>query len=241
MRKNSLFVIALILIVASLAACDGSAGAHFGSGKVVDHEVEATGFTKVEAGGAFQIEIRQSESYNVVIRVDDNLVEGLDVYVSGGTLHIGFRSGFWVTNATRMEAEITMPELTGVDLSGASRGTITGFKSTKDFSADVSGASSLTGDLESGDVSLNVSGASSVDLAGSGGDLTAESSGASHIDLEDFPVQDASVEVSGASSATVAPSGRIDVEASGASHLYYLGSPTLGTVNTSGGSSIERK
>lgn len=240
MRKYGLFFIALILVVALLAACEGG-GAMFGSGKVVDHKVEATGFDRVEAGGAFQVSIRQSESYSVIIRVDDNLVEGLDVHVSGGTLHIGFRPGFWVTKATRMEAEITMPVLTGVELSGASRGTITGFRSSKDFRAEISGASSLSGDLESGNVSLNVSGASSVALNGSGGSLTAEVSGASHIDLEAFPVRDAAVEVSGASSATVAPSGRIDVEASGASHVYYLGSPTLGTVNTSGGSSIGRK
>jgi predicted small secreted protein len=240
MRKYSVVLIVLVLGVL-LAACNVQGGTVMGSGNIVDHKVEATGFDRVEAGGAFQVTINQSESYSVLIRIDDNLVRCLDTYVSGGTLSIGFKSECWISHATKMEAEITMPALTGVELSGASHGRITGFDSSKDLKIEVSGASSLQGDISAGNVTVNASGASSVTLTGAGGNLTAEVSGASRADLEDFPVRDASVEVSGASSATVYPSGRINVEASGASHVYYLGEPTLGTVNTSGGSSIGRK
>lgn len=240
MRKYSVLFIVLLL-GAMLAACNVQGSRVFGSGNVVDHKVEAADFDRVEAGGAFKVTIRQSESYSVIVRIDDNLVECLDAYVSGSTLKLGIRSACWISNATRMEAEITMPALTGIELSGASRGTITGFDSNKDLRVEVSGASSLEGDIVSGNVTVNASGASHVTLTGSGGNLTAEVSGASHLNLEDLPVQDASVEVSGASSATVYPSGRLNAEASGASHVYYLGEPTLGNVNTSGGSSIGRK
>jgi hypothetical protein len=46
---------------------------------------------------------------------------------------------------------------------------------------------------------------------------------------------------SGASTATVNASGTLDAEASGASHVRYLGSPTLGNVEVSGASSVERE
>jgi hypothetical protein len=230
----------VFVVVALLSACNPN-GTLFGSGKVVTQEVAASNFDRVEVGGAFRVDIRQAESYSVAIRIDDNLVQCLDVYASGGTLHIGLKSECWVSGATTMEAQVTMPTLTGMNLSGASHGTITGFKSSKDLTVEVSGASSLQGDIEAGNMRLNVSGASQLTLTGTGGNLTAEASGASHIDLEGLPIKDASVELSGASSATVYPSGRIDVGASGASHLYYLGSPTLGRVETSGASSIEGK
>ncbi len=68
-----------------------------------------------------------------------------------------------------------------------------------------------------------------------------DASGSSDVDLSDFPVADAGIDASGASTVTVNPSGRLDVEASGASNVYYLGEPSLGTIDTSGASSVEPK
>ena len=115
-----------------------------------------------------------------------------------------------------------MPELIGLDISGAGDVTITGLNSAQALVVDASGASHLQGDIEAGNVTFNLYGSSEVDLAG-------------------FPVVDANVNLNGGSEATVNPSGRLDVDASGASHVTYLGSPTLGKMDTSGASSIEQK
>jgi hypothetical protein len=99
----------------------------------------------------------------------------------------------------------------------------------------------LSGDIEAGDATFDASGASRVTLNGSARNVTVEGSGASHIDLSDFAVADAGVKLSGASTATVNPSGTLDVDASGASDVYYLGNPRMGNVETSGASSVGRK
>ena len=140
-----------------------------------------------------------------------------------------------------MEAEVTMPELTGLGLSSASHATITGFKSTKDLSVDLSSSSSLTGDIEAGDVSIDLSSSSEMTLVGSGGDMTVDVSSSSELDLSEFPVVNARVDASSSSMATVNVSGRLDADASGGSNVYYLGDPTMGEIDTSGGSSVEPK
>jgi hypothetical protein len=61
------------------------------------------------------------------------------------------------------------------------------------------------------------------------------------MDLADFQIDDANVNLSGASHATVNLNGTLNVEASGASSLEYIGNPTLGNVNTSGGSSVNKR
>ena len=88
---------------------------------------------------------------------------------------------------------------------------------------------------------LVVSGASTVDLTGSAADVSIEASGASKIRLADLPVNNARVDISGASNATVNARGRLDGSLSGGSVLYYRGNPTLGTLEASGGSRIEKK
>ena len=71
--------------------------------------------------------------------------------------------------------------------------------------------------------------------------MTIDASGGSQIDLSAFYVKGANVEASGGSQVTVSASGRLDVDASGGSRVYYLGSPTLGKVEESGGSDVRRK
>jgi hypothetical protein len=243
--KGKLFTlgIGLVLMVMSLG-CALIPGARTitGSGDLVTREEPITDFDKVDVSHAFHVDISQGDTFSVIVRVDDNLVEHLQVVKRGETLKIGLEPGLTpsVQDAT-MEAEVTMPELVGLELSGAVHATITGFKSMEALDVNLSGASDLRGDIEAGDAAFDASGASRVTLNGSAGDVSVEGSGASHIDLSDFAVADADVKVSGASTATVNPSGTLDVDASGASDVYYLGNPRMGDIETSGASSVKRK
>jgi len=234
--KGELFTLGFVLLLVPLLA-----GCALIGGNVVTREEAFTGFDKVDVSHAFQVDVSQGDTFSVVIRIDDNLVQYLDVVKEGNTLKIGLKPG-WETIRPRTEqAKITMPELTGLILSGASRGTITGFKSAEGLSLNVSGASSLQGDIEAGDASFSASGSSKVTLNGSAQDVMIDASGSSEFNLADLRVNNANVKASGASDVTVKPSGTLDANASGASHVYYLGSPTLGKVDTSGDSSVRPK
>ena len=105
----------------------------------------------------------------------------------------------------------------------------------------LSGASILSGSINSGDLKVDLSGASRLSLTGRGGDLDADLSGASSIELDEFPLHDANIDLSGASSAKVNLDGRLDAKASGASSVRYQGEPTMGNLSISGASSVGRE
>ena len=196
----------------------------------------------VEIGSAFDAVVQQGDTFAVVIRIDDNLEEYLQVTKLGQSLQVGLDPDrlLGLGNGT-LEAEITMPALSGIEASGASQVTLSGFDSSQTLRVVASGASSVEGDIRAGDVSIEASGARSISLAGGAGDLVLDVSGASSADLEEFPVSNILADLSGASSAVVNASGTLDVEASGASELSYLGNPTLGSVDTSGASTVREK
>ena len=146
-------MLVLFLLVALLVGCTPPGIPISGSGNVVTQEEDISAFDKLDVSEAFKVDIRQGETFSVVVRVDDNLVKYLQVIKEGNTLKIGLKPGISVRAATR-QAEVTMPELAGLDLSGASRASITGFKSTKSLDVDVSGASQLRGDIEAGNGAL---------------------------------------------------------------------------------------
>jgi len=207
---------------------------------VVTQEEAIAGFDKVDITQGFTVDISQGDSFTVVIQVDDNLVRHLRVVKQDSTLKIGLDRNRSYKDAT-LKAEVTMPELTGLDLSLGSHANITGFKSPKALDAALSGGSHLRGDIEAGSASFRLSGGSHLTLSGSGQDVSITASGGSQINLGDFPVADASVNASGGSEVTVKPSGRLDANASSGSPVYYLGSPTLGTIKESSGGEVRRK
>jgi len=61
------------------------------------------------------------------------------------------------------------------------------------------------------------------------------------LNLSDFIVTNANVELSGSSNATINTKSKLDYNASGASRLDYLGNPSIGKNQTSGGSAATRQ
>lgn len=211
-----------------------------GSGNPVTREFPLSDFDQVQISHAFKAEISQGDSYSVVVTVDDNLEQYLQVDKQGDRLSIGLKPGVNIPRG-QLEAKVIMPDLAGVDGSGAARITISGFESDRALNAQISGASTLRGDIQAGDLTAHVSGASSLVLEGSGGNGKLDASGASTIDLSDFPLQDVDAQASGASRVTVNASGRLNADANGASTVEYLGNPELGNIQETGASHVKER
>jgi len=255
-KSKLLVVLAVIMAAGLLTACTVVKG----SGLLKTEEMDFSDFTRVEVDGAFEVEIVQSEWFSVSITVDDNLFDYIQVSKHGATLKIGIKPAV-IFHSAIQRVEIIMPELLGLEISGATQGVVTGFESMEDLDIEVSGASSLelegivagdmtfdisgasqvAGEVGAGDVELGVSGASTVRLWGTAGDMELDVSGASNAELDDFPVSNADVNLSGASRAAVNVNGMMDVNLSGASKLTYKGNPTIGAVDISGASSMQSK
>jgi len=238
-----LAIIATTTLLAGCADCFGAAGPRpgpiIGSGRLVTKQIDLSNFNAVEARGAFKVDIVQTDAFSVAVTADDNLFAYLEVYKQAQTLILDLKPGTFARTAA--EAQIGMPSLRRLDLSGAAKGTIASFKSPDSMEFDLSGASVLTGRIEAPDLDLTISGASRATLGGAATSLTLDESGASQASLGDLPLESVRALVSGASSATVNVSGRLDADLSGASTLYYVGNPTLGTISTSGASSLKRR
>jgi len=212
-----------------------------GSGDLVTNEEFFSDFTAVDAGSGFSIEITESHSFSVSVTADDNVMDYVEITKSGDTLMIGVKWGYNFRSVT-LKAEITMPELHSLELSGGAKGELVEFDATNQFSVRLSGGSRLTGEFEtSEDAEFYLSGGSHLSgFIGEANDLVIDASSGSHSDMSDFKVHNANVELSGGSHATINADGRLDADLSGGSHLYYIGDPTLGNIETSGDSKISK-
>jgi len=230
------------------------------SGPVVSRDFDLADFTHVQVSNAFKIELIPSETYSVSITANENIFPHIDVSKSGNTLTIGVKDLYINIGDSTLEARVTMPELWRLELSGASRGKAQGFKSSHDFDLllsgastldmdmetgnvdfKISGASEVTGHLEASDTRVELSGASTLDIEGSAGNTVLRASGASEAALPNFTVNDADIQLSGASDAIIYINGRLDVNLSGGSSLEYGGNPTVGNFSVTGGSKFKSR
>lgn len=215
-----------ILLISSMAAALGCSKINNvnvtgirGSGNLKSESRSLAGFKKIKAGGTVKLDVAFQNDFNVSIETDDNLLEHVVTEVKGDTLTIESRGK--ISPSTFINVKVAMPELTNVDLSGASTGVINGVKTE--------------------DLNLVVSGASKIQVGGEVKRLEASVSGASGVDAEGLRAENAEVDASGASNATVNAANNADLTASGASSVYYVGDPKNLTQNSSGASSIKKK
>ncbi|MBI2849499.1 MAG: DUF2807 domain-containing protein [Chloroflexi bacterium] len=231
-------------------------GPHFGPGfpfgdfpgpeglesKRTTKEFEIKDFTGIEVGGAFEVEIVRADTYSVSVSAEEELFRNLEVSKKGDELEIRHsRHTGWRAQLSRPRAKITLPVLEELRLSGATRGTITGFNSSEDFRLELSGASKLDGDITCADAELELSGASHLRLTGSAEDMILEASGANHAELGGFSAHDVAVRLGGASHVALKMDGRLDARLGGVSHLSYIGNPTMGNIRTSGAARLSRE
>jgi hypothetical protein len=148
-------------------------------------------------------------------------MEYIELSKSGDALRVGTRWGTSFSSAT-LKITITMPEISKIELSGGAQGKIEDFSSSNKLSIELSGGTQLTG-------------------KGSAEDLAVDASGGSQLHFRDYSVQDANIELSGGSQATINLDGTLDADLSGGSKLYYYGDGTLGEIETSSGSQITKK
>ena len=212
-----------------------------GSGNVVEREYPLSGFTGIDVSSSFTASITRGDAFRVAIKADDNIFDRLQVDVADGHLRIGVVPNTTLHNV-HLEATVTLPELSSLDVAGAVRATVAGFASVVDRSFDASGASSVTAvaPFAAANLTLGGSGGSRYTFTGAAAQANVELSGGSTVDAFALTAATGVFELSGGSEASMSVTNSIDsADLSGGSTLTYRGSPTLGSVETSGGSRIQ--
>jgi serine/threonine-protein kinase len=189
--------------VTQIIVHDGSDPQVIGSGNAAVKTWPIADFTSVKVESAFRAEISQAREFKVATSADDNVLEYIQVIKEGTTLRIGLKRGtsFWLKSP--LKAEMTLPVLDSLDLSGASKTTFKGFKSDKAFKLKLSGASEAGGTIDAGSADFQISGASSAVVTGSAKDARLSVHGASRLKLTEFLLKKCQVELSGASNAGI--------------------------------------
>ncbi len=231
-------VLAVLLVGAGLAAGCGAVQVA-GSGNVISRTFDLAGFSRVTVSGGLNADIKAGSAFRVEVTTDDNLFAYVVARKNGDTLEIGLRSGSY--HPTRLQASVSMPGLSGLDLSDGSDVDISGFDSSDALAATLSDGGTLSGSVKAGNVSLTLHDGSRVDLEGSAQSLKIISRDGSRCTLGDFVAGNVDLDIGNGGTADIQVTGTLSGTLDDGSRVTYSGSPKLGTIKLTHGATLSRE
>ncbi|MDX2282753.1 MAG: head GIN domain-containing protein [Bacteroidia bacterium] len=205
-------------------------------GRAVTRTYDTGDFTQLDISGAWKVVLRQGNRHHVEIKTHSDLHDLVQADVRQGVLHIRFSRS--VKHADVRIAYITVPELEGIRVHGASEVEIESNLRASELRLSAHGAARITGDLDAEVLICDLSGASQIILTGRSDNLALELSGASRFKGDDFKAKTGIIDASGASSARVHLTRELRAEASGASSISCTGKPGKTRIEKHGASSV---
>jgi hypothetical protein len=197
------------------------------SGERTTRTYDYADFRGVEVSGQWQVTIERGDDWRVSVEAPVEVIDQVRVQRQGDGDAVDLEGPWWLGEFDGeeggLQATITMPSLESLDVSGTSMTSFSGFDGAE-LSLDLSGAGQLRGT------------ASRFDR------LVLDMSGAAEIDLDDVPVTNAEVDISGAGNVKLRMAGgRLTGDISGAANLEYSGTVSAETIDRSGLVNVRRR
>jgi len=204
-----------------------------GSGKLASEIREVSRFNKVVLSGLGDLEIKVGDTESLIVEADDNVINHIESYVSGSTLHIGFERFFNIIPSGGISYTLTVKDLNSIEVSGYGDVYVASLN-TDSLDVEVSGGGRIViNDLTAGSLIVNLSGAGDFDLSGIVDRQKVNLSGAGSYNASDLQSSEAEIDISGAGSAQMWVTTALDVNLSGVGSLQYYGNADV-TQNISG-------
>ncbi|MGH8162958.1 MAG: head GIN domain-containing protein [Rhodanobacteraceae bacterium] len=213
--KTNLLLPALSLLVLFSAGCDWHRIR--GNGHVVTDQRRVSPFSRVDAGGFYELEWHPGAP-SCSLTTDENLLSHITTRTEGDQLKIEMERGP-LAPSDGIKVVITSPSLNQAELSGAVEFT----------------ASQLSGAT----FALETSGAAKVTLSGKVNRLLASLTGASKLMAADLPAEVVELSVTGAGKANVTASNSLRAAITGAGKVTYGGNPKSVEKKITGAGKIE--
>jgi hypothetical protein len=218
----------------------GTARAWFeteGSGNKVTQNREVPAFDAVRLKGSLDVKIVVGSQRSLSVTIDDNLQELVTSTVTDGTLIVETKH---VSYHGVGRAEITVPSLKSLELSGSGDVTVDG--GSGDLRLRLSGSGDITWRATAGKLDAALSGSGDLKLAGKADVATLHVSGSGDIEADDLVATSADVTISGSGDVGVTlAGGSLRASVSGSGDIVWHGSATVEDMRVHGSGSIERR
>jgi phage shock protein PspC (stress-responsive transcriptional regulator) len=182
-------------------------------------------FNAIDAGSVIQLEIVAGNEYNVAAYGSKKDLNFLDISQEGNMLRIRSKKED-LLGQSKIKVVINLPEITNLELHGASRTHVTNLRS-ESLLINLSGAAFADMDINANRVDLKMTGSSKLRLRGGAENLKASLSGISTLDAIDCAMNEVNIATSSSADAKLSVKNVLYARTDGSSAISYQGNPQV--------------
>ena len=205
------------------------------SAQVTTETRNVSDFKGIRVLSTIQLELTQSDQNSVIIESILSQLPQVITEVKDGILVISYDGKKIMEDVV---AKVSVKSISSIEMEGAAEVKTMNLLNADTFEFYGSGATEGNVDVNANFIRIQLQGASSLKVTGTTETLVVTTSGASDLKADELTSVNTTVASSGASSAKVHASGKIDASASGASEIHIAGNPANKTVNATGAGEI---
>jgi hypothetical protein len=193
-------------------------------------------FHQLSLSGSVKAKVVKGDKPALTLQGESDALEKVEAFVKDGELVIRPKTKTgWFTKTGQITAEITVPSLDAIDLSGGSSATGMGVTGTA-CTLDLSGGTKVDLEgLQCEKLAVDASGGAVVTLKGNARTLALDVSGGVVLQTQGLAVKDANIDASGGVTGVVAVADQLNADLSGGVSLTVKGQPKVRNLDTSGG------
>jgi hypothetical protein len=240
MKKRSLInagIYLTIAVSAMLFSCSSKCVKDSGKHLVKDATVKP--FDEIEISGPIKLVLRQDSSFAVKISADSNIVEKIKTDVSGHTFKVELDPmKYCGTDSIVIHAGVGA--IKAIKAGGSSKVYSDGKMYLADLDLDLTGSPDVNLNINAANVKTTVDGSAKLTLTGQAGSHKVESKGLLNLDAFNFVVGLYDVQMEGAGKSNINVLNDLKVNTSGATAIYYKGSPKNVSEKKSGTAKLEK-
>ncbi len=233
----------LATTVMMLVSCGRFMGRRIrGNGVIKTEERTVSPFKHVEASGAIKLMVSQGDLKPVRLEGDENILPYVEVNQEDDRIKIRTKPGYNISPTGDLTVYVTAPVYSSIEVSGASDIKGTGkISNPENLDLEASGAGDIEMEVDAPALSAKISGSGTVRLKGQTKDLDIDLSGAGHAFCYDLLSENTKVDISGAGSAEVYASEKLEADVSGVGNVHYKGNASNVSQHVSGAGSVNKE
>ncbi len=213
-----------------------------GNGNVVEENLNISGeFRDIEASSGWDVILKKGDDFSVTAEMDENLLEILDVHVSGNTLEIETKGHDNIGFATSKKVYVTYKDnLENISASSGASVDAVNILEGERMQFDVSSGGSINVEAMVRNIKTEVSSGGNIRIAGGAESFEASVSSGGTIDAKDLKSEDCVAEASSGGNIKVWAGNSINAEASSGGSINYWGNPKIAHTPKSMSGSISK-
>lgn len=192
---------------------------------------DITSFSALNVSDDFKVNITFSPTAEpIVVRANQNLMEFVNVSLDGNTLVLNVNSNNvsnWWTGKEVLEADIVIPMIKALTISGDAVVNASGTLETSSLSLNVKSDGVFKGTIDVDTLTLNGKSDAEIFLSGTASTMNAALKSDAELHSKDFTVGDLVINMASDAEARINVTKSLDAYATGDSELTYSGNPKI--------------